>query len=364
METVTGCPDREWGSPPPWRWRRPSPPRPQTRAKSPSARSRSARPPPRAGRYFGAALDLERPRRTGLSRARGAGADQRHARERDEVEVGPAAARGVPTGRAPMPSSPSPRPTGKRSAATPSSGIRNCRPGSSRVNSPHKNSFDLMLAHIATEAGRYRGAIYAWDVVNEPFADAALAEIDLVGGDGSRLCRDRASRGPRGGSRRQLYINDYGVETDGPKCARSMTSSPALKRDGVPIDGVGLQSHFVAGSTPADLPRGDGEVRLARRRCRGDGARSPNPPAGRQALASHAGRRLCFRSSAPAARRPAASASPFGESRTTAPGFPSFFSGYGAALPFDEAHRPKPAVAAMIEAWTALAMIGVAMLTP
>ncbi len=31
---------------------------------------------------------------------------------------------------------------------------------------------------------------------------------------------------------------------------------------------------------------------------------------------------------------------------------PSFFSGYGAALPFDEAYRRKPVVAAMIEAWT------------
>ncbi len=32
---------------------------------------------------------------------------------------------------------------------------------------------------------------------------------------------------------------------------------------------------------------------------------------------------------------------------------PSFFSGYGAALLFDEAYQPKPAVAAMTEAWTA-----------
>ena len=31
---------------------------------------------------------------------------------------------------------------------------------------------------------------------------------------------------------------------------------------------------------------------------------------------------------------------------------PSFFSGYGAALPFDETYQPKPAVAAMIEALT------------
>ena len=31
---------------------------------------------------------------------------------------------------------------------------------------------------------------------------------------------------------------------------------------------------------------------------------------------------------------------------------PSFFSGYGAALPFDEHYRPKPAVAAIIDGFT------------
>jgi endo-1,4-beta-xylanase len=32
---------------------------------------------------------------------------------------------------------------------------------------------------------------------------------------------------------------------------------------------------------------------------------------------------------------------------------PSVFPGFGAALPFDAEYRPKPAVAAMIEAWRA-----------
>ena len=38
-----------------------------------------------------------------------------------------------------------------------------------------------MVDHIAAEAGRYKGSIYAWDVVNEPFADdGAVAQVDLV----------------------------------------------------------------------------------------------------------------------------------------------------------------------------------------
>ena len=44
-----------------------------------------------------------------------------------------------------------------------------------------------MVAHIAAEAGRYKGAIYAWDVVNEPFTDdGAMAQsiwYDAMGPD-------------------------------------------------------------------------------------------------------------------------------------------------------------------------------------
>ena len=45
----------------------------------------------------------------------------------------------------------------------------------------------------------------------------------------------------------KLYINDYNVETDGPKMRALYDLVASLKRAGAPIDGVGLQSHFVAG---------------------------------------------------------------------------------------------------------------------
>ena len=113
----------------------------------------------------------------------------------------------------------------------------------------------LMVAHIATEAGRYRGAVTAWDVVNEPFADDGEWRKSIgMGGDGSDYVAI-ALRAARAADRdAKLFINDYGVETTGPKMRALHDFVASLKRDGVPIDGVGLQSHFVASSVPADLP--------------------------------------------------------------------------------------------------------------
>ena len=110
----------------------------------------------------------------------------------------------------------------------------------------------LMVAHIASEAGRYRGAIYAWDVVNEPFTDDGAWRNSIwheaMGPDyvATALKAARAADPDA-----KLYINDYNVETAGPKMRALFDLVASLKRDGVPIDGVGLQSHFVAGAAPA-----------------------------------------------------------------------------------------------------------------
>ena len=116
--------------------------------------------------------------------------------------------------------------------------------------------------------------------------------------------------------------------------------------------GVGLQSHFVAGSTPGDLPAVmadfaalgvdvavtelDLRIRL---------------PADAKSLAAQAGDYASVVRACRATER-CVGVTTWGitDDRSW---IPSFFSGYGAALPFDEAYRPKPAVAAMTKAWTA-----------
>jgi endo-1,4-beta-xylanase len=210
-----------------------------------------------------------------------------------------------------------------------------------------------MVAHIVTEAGRYRGAIAAWDVVNEPFADDGGWRKSIwyeAMGPGHVAIALKAARAAD--PEAKLYINDYGVETAGPKMRALHDLVASLKRDGVPIDGVGLQSHFVAGSAPGDLQEVmeqfaalgvdvavtelDLRIRL---------------PANLKSLAAQAGDYASVvRACRSTARCVGVTTWGITDDRSW---IPSFFSGYGAALPFDEAYRPKPAVAAMTEAWTA-----------
>ena len=180
---------------------------------------------------------------------------------------------------------------------------------------------DLMVAHIAAEAGRYKGAIYAWDVVNEPFADDGEWRKsiwwDAMGPDYVAIAL-KAARAADPDAK--LYVNDYNVETEGPKMRALYDLVASLKAAGAPIDGVGLQSHFVAGAAPAGHSGGDAKVRGARRRRRGHRARPAHPPARRRKVASRRRPPTTPRSPAPAGRRRAASASPHGASPTIIPG--------------------------------------------
>ena len=114
---------------------------------------------------------------------------------------------------------------------------------------------NIIEQHVATEVGRYKGMVYAWDVVNEPFDDAGHWRDGLLHhilGDGYIAIALRAARAADPDAK--LYINEYDVEKSGAKLDALYRLVVALKTSGVPIDGVGFESHFVVGRVPTDLP--------------------------------------------------------------------------------------------------------------
>jgi endo-1,4-beta-xylanase len=211
---------------------------------------------------------------------------------------------------------------------------------------------DLMVEHIAAEAGRYKGQIYAWDVVNEAFNDDGSWRksiwYEAMGPDYVEIALNAARAADPDA---KLYINDYNVEADGPKMRAFYDLVASLKRKGAPIDGVGLQSHFIAGRAPSDLQSVmekfaalgvdvaitelDLRIRL---------------PADDKTLAAQATDYASVVRACRSVQR-CVGVTTWGVTDDHS-WIPMFFSGYGAALPFDQNYRPKPAVAAIVEAFT------------
>jgi endo-1,4-beta-xylanase len=211
---------------------------------------------------------------------------------------------------------------------------------------------ELMVAHIAAEVGRYKGSIYAWDVVNEPFTDDGAWRksiwYEAMGPDYVAIAL-KAARAADPAAK--LYVNDYNVETDGPKMQALHDLVASLKRQGAPIDGVGLQSHFVAGATPADLQSVmarfaalDVDVAVTELDVR---VRTPSDEKSLAAQAADYG--AVARACRQTPRCVGVTTWGVSDDHSWVPGF---FSGYGDALPYDESYRAKPAAAALIRGLT------------
>jgi len=210
----------------------------------------------------------------------------------------------------------------------------------------------LMIDHVTLEASRYRGADYAWDVVNEPFADDGAWRpsiwLQAMGPD----YVETALRAARAADpQAKLYINDYNVESAGPKMRALYELAASLKRKGAPLDGVGFESHLVAGSPLGDMR----EVMQAFADLGVDVAvteldlRIKTPPDAK-ALDTQAADYAKVIGACVAVKE-CVGVSTWGV--TDAHSWtPFFFAGYGAALPFDESYQPKPAFFAAIDALT------------
>jgi endo-1,4-beta-xylanase len=208
----------------------------------------------------------------------------------------------------------------------------------------------LMLRHVTDEATHYRGRIAAWDVVNEPFTDDGGYRAGLwYRRLGVSYIADAFTAAHAADPAAKLYLNDYGIEGAGPKSDAMYALASSLKRQGVPIDGVGFQGHFSLGRVPAGF-------RATMQRFADLGldvavteldVRMPTPP-GAAALRQQADDYDAVLRACLAVSR-CRGVTVWGFSDATS-WVPEVFHGQGAATLYDADYRPKPAFAAIAAA--------------
>ena len=116
-----------------------------------------------------------------------------------------------------------------------------------------------VIGHIEQLAGRYRGRIHSWDVVNEPIEpkdgrpDGLRTKVFLetLGPEYLDLAYHTARDAD---PKARLVVNEYDVELDAPEQeARRVALLRLLermRRSGTPVDAVGIQAHLTAAGGP------------------------------------------------------------------------------------------------------------------
>lgn len=112
----------------------------------------------------------------------------------------------------------------------------------------------LMTSYIDTAMPRYAGKITEWDVVNEALepndgrADGMRAKSMWMQALGEEYIDIAFHRGREADPRAMLFLTDFGLEHDSPRCERRRTAMlkllDRLKSRNVPVDAIGIQGHL------------------------------------------------------------------------------------------------------------------------
>ena len=106
-----------------------------------------------------------------------------------------------------------------------------------------------MVDHITQTVGHFKGRVASWDVINEPLADfgvagsSGLRNHTWLKASGENYIASAFMAAREADPRAKLYINEYGLESNGERWDTFLALVKKLKVQGVPIDGVGFQGH-------------------------------------------------------------------------------------------------------------------------
>lgn len=120
-----------------------------------------------------------------------------------------------------------------------------------------EEAIDIMRDHIYTVVERYKGRIPIWDVVNEAIDGGNYRRtpwLRMIGPEYIELAFQFAHEADPDAI---LFYNDYGAEGMNTKSQAIYTMVSDMVMRGVPIHGVGLQSHITVGDTLGWLAPGN-----------------------------------------------------------------------------------------------------------
>ena len=104
--------------------------------------------------------------------------------------------------------------------------------------------------HIKTVAGRYKGKVFSWDVVNEALnEDGTLRKTVFLQHLGEDYVTEAFRLAQQASPGTELYYNDYNNEQPA-KRAGCIALLKKVQAAGVRIDGVGIQGHWHVGKVP------------------------------------------------------------------------------------------------------------------
>ncbi len=217
----------------------------------------------------------------------------------------------------------------------------------------------IMVKHIQTLMGHFKGKCASWDVIEEALsADGTVdTSIDNVWGNiiGPGYIDTAFQTARQADPKAKLYWNDGGIENQSTKAMGFYTVLSGMLARGTPIDGVGLESHFTPDSGLQYSPDlASMEANMAQLAKMGLSARiseldmrinvpATSPELADQATAYSAVVQACLESPN------CVSITSWGADDTTSwIAYSGYFPGAGAATLFDANFQPKPAYAAVM----------------